>query len=89
MPPTGCDDGEDGSSGGSGGREDNDGADKIAMMADCAAGQKHPAAKMSRGVLGTGASVCFQIIQAPHAGTSTSRINCRSIEIHFTSPPFS
>jgi hypothetical protein len=56
----------------------------MAMMADCAAGQKHAAAKRMSGVLGVAASTCFQIIHAPSPGTSTSRINCRRIETHFT-----
>jgi hypothetical protein len=60
----------------------------MVMIADCAAGQKHPAAKISSGVLGAAASVSFQIIHAPAAGTTTSRINCRRIDSHLTSPRF-
>jgi hypothetical protein len=86
VPPPGGKDGGDGSSGGSRRPEDKPSAGNIEMMADCAAGQKHPAAKMRSGVLGTAASVCFQIIHVPSPGTRTSRINCRRIEIHFTSP---
>jgi hypothetical protein len=87
TPPGGNDRGG-GPSGGSGGRDDDPSPDKMVMIADCAAGQKHPAAKIRSGVLGAAASVCFQIIHAPRPGTSTSRINCRRIEIHFTSPRF-
>lgn len=89
MTPPGGNDREGGPSGGSGGRDDDPSPDKMVMIADCAAGQKHPAAKIRSGVLGTAASVSFQIIHAPSPGTSTSRVNCRRIDSHFTSPPFS
>jgi hypothetical protein len=88
VTPPGGDDGEGGPSGGSCGREDDPSPDKMVMMADCAAGQKHPAAKMRSGVLGTARSVCTQMIHVPTAGIRTSRINCRRIRTHFTVPRF-
>jgi hypothetical protein len=88
VPPPGGKDFGGGSPGGSRDPEDGQGPDKMEMTAERAAGQKHAPAKMRSGVLGTGASVCFQIIHAPSPGTSTSRVNCRRIETHFTSPRF-
>jgi hypothetical protein len=88
VPPPGGKDFCGGSPGGSRGPEDDQGPDKMEMMAERAAGKKHAPANRISGVLGTAASVCFQIIHAPSPGISTSRVNCRRIESHFTSPRF-
>jgi len=88
VPPSGKDEGDDGPRGGSRGSDDDPSPDKMVVTADHPAGQKHAPANRISGVLGTADSVCFQIIHAPSPGMSTSRINCRRMETHFTDPRF-